>query len=222
MTHVAPSASFPRMATGDENPSPKKKPIWIGEMELEDIPKVFELGEELFTADRWPTLYRTWNQYDLIERFASDGEFCLIAEDENDQLIGFAIGTVIIKRASAWDYGHLLWLGVRPGLAGKGIGKRLVAKLTDLFIEGGARMMIVDTDSENEGALRFFRASGFGQETEHIYLYKNLTSHPKYEKKMAEERAARPRRRAPSGVPRVPTATVPPEAPLVAVEKDDA
>lgn len=209
------------MATGDETLPPKKKPVWIREMELEDIPKVFELGEELFTADRWPTLYRTWNQYDVIERFASDGEFCLIAEDDDDQLIGFAIGTLIIKRASAWDYGHLLWLGVRPGLSGKGIGKRLVAKLTDLFIEGGARMMIVDTDSENEGALRFFRGSGFGQETEHVYLYKNLTSHPKYERKMAEERAARPRRRAPAGVPSLPTPTVPVAARTSDSEEDE-
>ncbi len=188
------------MAEVPEKPEvPERARIRIREMELDDIPKVFELGEDLFTADRWPSLYRTWNQYDLIERFASDGEFCLVAEDDDDVICGFALGTLIVKRNSKWDYGHLLWLGVRPGNGGRGVGRRLVTKLTELFIEEGARMMIVDTDVENEPALRFFRGNGFGNESQHVYLYRNLTTHPEYRKKMAEEQAQRPtprRRRA--------------------------
>ena len=199
----------------DDKNAKNGKQVWVREMELEDILPVFELGEELFTADRWPSLYRTWNQYDLIERFASDGEFCLIAEmegeDGEDRLVGFAIGTVIVKRNSKWDYGHLLWLGVQPGHAGKGIGKRLTRKLTELFIEGGARMMIVDTDVENEPAIRFFRGVGFGQESQHIYLYRNLTTLPGYKRKMAEEKASiRPRRRV-VGAPTIPTGVKAPD-----------
>jgi ribosomal protein S18 acetylase RimI-like enzyme len=205
------------VTNGTVRPSPKPaapKSVSVREMELEDIPPVFALGEELFTADRWPTLYRTWNQYDLIERFASDGEFCLVAELD-ERLVGFAIGTVITKRNSAWDYGHLLWLGVEPGHGGKGIGKRLVRKMTELFIEGGARMMIVDTDVENEGALNFFRGIGFGQETQHIYLYRNLTSLPGYKRKLAEEKAARPRRPARRVIPApLPSVSVRPDIPV--------
>ena len=35
-------------------------PVEIREMELRDVPQVFELGEKLFTAEEWPTLYRSW------------------------------------------------------------------------------------------------------------------------------------------------------------------
>ena len=40
--------------------------------------------------------------------------------------------------------------------------------------------MLVDTDEQNQGALRFFRKQGFGHELRHVYLSMNLESHPKY------------------------------------------
>jgi ribosomal protein S18 acetylase RimI-like enzyme len=157
-------------------------------MELDDLPEVFKLGEELFTADRWPTLYRTWDPYELIALFSSDGDFCLVAEMD-DKIVGFVLGTMITKRNSAWDYGHLLWLGVRSNVAKKGVGRRLVEWLTDIFIEAGARMMIVDTQAENEAAIAFFGKMGFGNESQHIYLYRNLTTLPGY-KRMREDEVA--------------------------------
>ena len=45
-------------------------PLIVREMELEDLPKVFALGERLFTAEKWPNLYRTWDEYEVIELFA--------------------------------------------------------------------------------------------------------------------------------------------------------
>ena len=162
-------------------------PITVREMELEDLPKVFALGERLFTAERWPNLYRTWDEYEVIELFATDGETCLVAECD-DQLVGFALGTLIEKRHSAWTYGYLLWLGVNPEVGRQGVASRLVSRLRDLFIDAGARMILVDTDSENHQALAFFREQGFGNETGHVYLEQNLTSHPTYVKKRAKRR----------------------------------
>jgi ribosomal protein S18 acetylase RimI-like enzyme len=152
-------------------------------MELDDLPAVFELGERLFTADRWPTLYRTWDQYEVVELFASDGETCIVAEDDDGRVVGFALGTLIEKRRSAWTYGYLLWIGVDPTAGRRGTGARLVKRLTDLFIEQGARMMLVDTDAENAEALAFFRSLGFGNESQHVYLQRNLSTHPGYIRK---------------------------------------
>jgi ribosomal protein S18 acetylase RimI-like enzyme len=160
--------------------------IVIREMELDDIPEVFALGERYFTAEDWPSLYRTWDEYELVTMFASDGETCLVAE-ENDEIVGFVLGTLIEKRRSAWTYGYLVWLCVRSEQRGSGVARRLTDRLTELFIRDGARMMIVDTDAENEPAIRFFRKQGFGGEREHVYFSKNLTGHPKY-------RSKRPRR----------------------------
>jgi ribosomal protein S18 acetylase RimI-like enzyme len=41
-------------------------------------------------------------------------------------------------------------------------------------------MMIVDTDAENDTAISFFRRHDFRNEDRHVYLSKNLTSHPDY------------------------------------------
>jgi ribosomal protein S18 acetylase RimI-like enzyme len=165
----------------------------IREMELDDLPEVYALGEVLFTAERWPNLYRTWDEYDLVSFFSEDGEFCLVAET-NDRVVGFALGTIIEKRGSAWIYGYLQWLGVHPDLKGAGVASRLLDRLTDLFIENGARILLVDTEVENADAIAFFKRKGFGNEVEHVFMSRNLTSDPDY---LRRRRGTRPRRRRP-------------------------
>ena len=67
-------------------------PITIREMGIDDLAVVFHLGERLFTAEKWPNLYRSWDVYDVLSLFVSDGDFCLVAELE-DRIIGFALGS---------------------------------------------------------------------------------------------------------------------------------
>jgi ribosomal protein S18 acetylase RimI-like enzyme len=74
-------------------------------------------------------------------------------------------------------------MGVHAAWQGKGVGKRLLDKLTDLFIEQGARMILIDTEADNEKALRFFQKEGFGNPNEHVYLSRNLTRDPEYLKR---------------------------------------
>ena len=178
-----------------ENNRPRVE-VTVREMVLEDLPQVFALGEKLFTADKWPALYRTWDEYELVEFFAMCGDTCLVAEVD-DKLAGFAIGSLIEKRRSAWTYGYLNWLGVDPSFKRAGVGSRLVRRLTDLFIDFGARMMIVDTDAENTGALAFFGDQGFADERNHVYLSKNLTGTRRYERRQQEKKVPR-RMRAPA------------------------
>lgn len=154
---------------------------------LEDLACVYALGEELFTADRWTNLYRTWDEYEVLNNYMSDPEMSLVA-DLDDKVIGFALGTIIDKPRSSWTYGYLLWFGVDESYRGQGAATRLLRRLTELCIEAGARMMLVDTDAENEGAIDFFKRNGFGHPQEHVYLSKNLTRHPAYEKHRADEK----------------------------------
>jgi ribosomal protein S18 acetylase RimI-like enzyme len=193
-------------STGDNMRPPRPParaadlPFEVRELELEDLPAVFALGEKLFTAEKWPNLYRTWDEYEITEMFAIDGDTCLVAE-MNGRIIGFALGTLIEKRRSAWTYGYLLWLGVDPDCGRSGVASRLVARLTDLFIEAGARMILADTDAENAEALSFFRRQGFGNESAHVYLTRNLTSDPGYKRHRArrsrESSHGRPRPKPP-------------------------
>ncbi len=160
--------------------------IEIREMQLKDIPAVFELGQKLFTAEKLPTLYRSWDESELVQLFATDEETCLVAE-AGGLILGFALGRMMDKPRSAWRYGWVEWLGVEPEFTRSGIASRLLNQLTSLFIERDARIMLVDTDEENHSALAFFRKCGFGQEFRHVYLSLNLEDHPKYlERKNAQ------------------------------------
>jgi ribosomal protein S18 acetylase RimI-like enzyme len=147
--------------------------VEIREMELDDIPTVFHLGEQLFTATRVPNLYRTWDEFEVVELFHGDSQFCLVAESEG-KIIGFALGTTISKTRSAWKYGHLVWLGVDPRYQRYRIGKKLFRNLKNLMLEEGVRILLVDTEADNASALAFFQELGFGNPEEHTYLSLNL------------------------------------------------
>lgn len=151
----------------------------IREIELEDIPIIYQLGEDVFTSDRWPQLHRTWDEYEVVEAFMHDRETSLVATLDG-QVVGFALGVLISKRNSSWIYGYLEWLAVDPEVGRRGVAKHLLKELRALFIEAGARMLLVDTHAENEHALKFFRKQGFGSEEEHVYLSLNLTHEKDY------------------------------------------
>jgi ribosomal protein S18 acetylase RimI-like enzyme len=153
--------------------------VEIREMELRDVAEVFELGQRLFTAEEWPTLYRSWDDHELAMLFSSDAETCLVAEADG-KIVGFALGRVTEKPRSAWRYGLLMWLGVDRRFKRGGIATRLVRQLTGLFIDRDARLMLVDTAAKNHAALAFFRRNGFGREIRHVYLSQNLENDPRY------------------------------------------
>ncbi|MCX5997959.1 MAG: GNAT family N-acetyltransferase [Chloroflexi bacterium] len=156
----------------EENGSRKKPDIDIREMGVDDIPAVFHLGEQVFTADKTPTLYRTWDEFEVISIFNEDTEYCLVAEVEG-QIIGFAMGNVVTKKKSAWKYGYLVWLVVSPEFQRLGVASRLFHKFEDKMVEAGVRIFMIDTEADNLPALHFFRARGFGSPQQHIYMTYN-------------------------------------------------
>lgn len=140
---------------------------------IDDLPGIFHLGEKVFTADNLSNLYRTWDEYEVTGLFHSESEHVLVAEVEG-RVVGFAMGTVIEKARTAWNYGHLLWLGVDPDYARLGIASNLFSRFRDLMEGAGARIMMVDTQADNEPAIRFFQRQGFINPTDHVYMTLNL------------------------------------------------
>jgi ribosomal protein S18 acetylase RimI-like enzyme len=147
----------------------------IREMEIDDLAPVFHLGEKLFTSERHANLYRTWDEYEVTVLFQQDPELCLVADDDG-KLAGFLMGTTVEKARTAWNYGHILWLGVAKTYQRKGAGKKLYERFKKHMEDKGIRMLIVDTQADNESAITFFRRQGFSQETEHVYMALNLES----------------------------------------------
>lgn len=161
--------------------SPQEEKLRIREMSIDDLSYVFHIGEEIFTAEYSPSLYRTWDEYEITTLFNSDSELCLVAE-LGETIVGFALGTTVEKHHSAWKYGYLVWLGVRSGLQQRKVGEKLFKEIRRRMQEQGVRIIIIDTDAENEAAIRFFTKQGFGNIQEHVYMTLNLARKTKKER----------------------------------------
>ena len=154
----------------------------IREMTIDDLAAVFHLGEALFTSEYSSSMYRTWDEYEITTLFNSDNELCIVAE-LNEEVVGFALGTTVEKLNSAWKYGYLVWIGTRPGLQKRGAGKELFEEIKERMIEQGVRMIIIDTDADNEAGIQFFKKQGFGNIQQHVYMTLNLSKKRKKGKK---------------------------------------
>jgi ribosomal protein S18 acetylase RimI-like enzyme len=150
-----------------------QNPVEIRTAGIDDLAAIFHLGEQVFTAHQFSNLYRTWDEYEVTWLFNSDPNLLLVAE-VSGKVVGFAMGTTIEKSRTAWNYGHLLWLGVDPAYSRLGIGSQLFDRFREAVEELGVRIMLVDTQADNDAAIRFFRKKGFGNPTDHVYLTLNL------------------------------------------------
>ena len=171
----------------DSNGGPN---VTVRLMTIDDIAPIYHLGERLFTARSAPNAYRTWDEYEVVGFFQTDNEFCFVAEDDHQTVIGFALGTVIDKHHS-WTYGYLIWLGVRPDYQQSGVAQRLFRQLKSAMIHAGARIIMVDTDADNAASLRFFRKMGFDQARRHVYLTMNVDDDRRRQEVRRKDRISR-------------------------------
>jgi len=140
---------------------------------IDDLASIFHLGEKVFTSQAYSNLYRTWDEYEVTHLFNSECEYVLVAVTE-EKVVGFAMGTIIEKSRSAWNYGHLLWLGVDPDFARHRIGSMLFDRFREIMEETGVRMLMIDTQMDNKPAMRFFKRKGFENPIKHVYMTLNL------------------------------------------------
>lgn len=161
------------MTTSGGSRVAKNSTIEIRQAEIDDLAAIFHLGEKVFTSQEFSNLYRTWDEYEVTTFFNQETENLIVADD-NGKVVGFAMGTTIEKARSAWSYGHLVWLGVEPSYARRGVGSMLFDRFRRLMKKQGVRMLMVDTQADNIPAIRFFRSKGFENPTEHLYLTMQL------------------------------------------------
>ncbi|MDF7801431.1 GNAT family N-acetyltransferase [Pontiellaceae bacterium B1224] len=136
---------------------------------IDDLADIFHLGEKVFTPQSASNLYRTWDEYEVTSLFNSEPEYLLVAEVDGC-VVGFAMGTTIEKVRTAWNYGHLLWLGVDPEAGRIGVGSMLFDRFRSIMEEKGVRMLMIDTQADNVPAIKFFKSKGFDNPTDHIYM----------------------------------------------------
>lgn len=147
----------------------------IRQMSLEDLPNVWHLGEKVFLPESLQFTYRTWNIDELLSLFHGDPELCLVAEDAGSgKIIGFAMGTILKRPFSPWTYGYFIWAGIQKMRQKTGVGRRLYRELEKRFKDRGARIVMVDVESNNPAGVRFIKRLGFEEAQTYIWFSKNL------------------------------------------------
>ena len=81
-----------------ENGEKRRLEAEIRQMEIDDVAAVYHLGEELFTSEKLPILYRTWDQYEVTDYFTSESDYCL-----------FPVWLVAWSRMDVYCLGNLSW-----------------------------------------------------------------------------------------------------------------
>lgn len=180
--------------------SESKRSFSIREMEIQDLAEAYNLGETCFRADLWPMLYRGWDEYEVTSMFNTDGDYCLVAENdefqkgndpEDERIVGFVLGTVMSKPGTAWSYGYIVWLCAHPKWQREGVASKLIDKVVEAFVENeGVRIIMADTDPSNNRAVQFFKKKGFDQEHQHVFLTSNIENNPLYSSLLHKSRAA--------------------------------
>ena len=177
----------------DSDKKARKGKTTIRQMDIDDVSDVYHLGEKLFTSEEFPILYRTWDPYEVTDYFSSDPDYCLVAEVDG-KVAGFILANTIIKEATAWKkYGYLSWIGIDEAFQRMGLGLRLYRELEERFRKEGVRMIIADTETENEEAIAFFKTIGFSPARRHVWLAKTLRRSANTDSQKARESRSKPR-----------------------------
>ena len=123
--------------------------------------------------DQPAEMYRRW----LTTRANDPRSVFLVAEREaNDSqpsiLTGFTVGTIEteipIYRLKEYGFLHDLW--VEEAYRNEGIGRQLVMRAIERFVEIGVPQVRLDTAAANEAARGLFRACGFRVDTMEMLL----------------------------------------------------
>jgi ribosomal protein S18 acetylase RimI-like enzyme len=168
LSHVSEDGTFNYCYTA------KKQRIIIRNMEIDDLYPIYLMGENIFTT-KSSNLYNFWDEHLVLQSFLSDPNLCAVATvkepgQDKETVVGFSFGTTIEKPRSSLKYAYLVWLGCSSDYQGLGLANQLYNVMLELFWIEKCRILMIDTQQNNEGALKFFRKLGFGHDEEHVYL----------------------------------------------------
>jgi ribosomal protein S18 acetylase RimI-like enzyme len=161
--HSAPGPGTRLFATFAPYPAPIMN-IQIRRAEPRDVPRMFELVEELALFERAPEAVTVTLEHMLDAGFGSDPVWMgWVAERSSDKGLGEVVGmAVCYERYSTWK-GRRLYLEdivVTESARGQGIGEALFRACAAYALERGHSGMVWQVLDWNEGAIRFYERLG--------------------------------------------------------------
>lgn len=163
------------------------EPYHIRQMEMIDINAVFELGLAIFTSKEFPNMYRLWDDFGVVENFASARELCYVAETTSKrEIIAFLLGETITKY-SVGTRGYIQWIAVTPQYRRHHIATELIDKFVSVAKVQNVNMLLADTPASNIPAINMFQNAGLAYKTDHVYLTRRLYPHEGKRNKVDEQ-----------------------------------
>jgi len=133
----------------------------IRDATVDDVPVIVSLVRELATYEREPDAVTATEDDYRVALFGPDPRaWCLLAEDDTGDVVGFAVYFV---NFSTWVGRHGLYLEdlfVRPTARGRGHGRALLAELARICVARDYRRIDWWVLDWNESAHRFYRGIG--------------------------------------------------------------
>lgn len=114
---------------------------------------------------------------DWVQHFLAQPDHHLCIAYASDEPSGFVSGVELTHPDKGTEM-FLYELGLDDRFRGRGIGKTLVAALTDLARERGCYGVWVLTDSENSAAVRTYKSAGINDPSEQLMLSRRLDHAP--------------------------------------------
>jgi [ribosomal protein S18]-alanine N-acetyltransferase len=120
---------------------------------FDDLLPLFELDQICFR----PGI--AYSYEDLQEFLFHPSSITVIAEDEQQQIAGFAILEFYRERKRV--IGHVITLDVHPAWRRLGLGRKLMSALQEIAKKSGASLLRLEVASDDEGAQAFYFRLGF-------------------------------------------------------------
>jgi GNAT superfamily N-acetyltransferase len=131
--------------------------ITIRRARNEDIPQMCELLVDLFTleSDFMPDLGKQARGLGMLVSDASGSSFAAVAVKGNE-IVGMGSVQTFVSTAEGGLAGLVEDIIVRKDLRGKGLGSRILSRITDWSREKGLTRLQLLADRDNRAALDFY------------------------------------------------------------------
>jgi len=132
--------------------------ITIRKLEVEDLGRLNDTAQEVLSHNPG---HRSWDQALLAEIMADDTGL-LFAAARKKQITGFIIGACD-KLDGEIESLSILWSGVIPPLARRGIEEELFNKLREEAISRGIKKINCHVRDRDQDRIAFYRGTGFAE-----------------------------------------------------------
>jgi len=125
--------------------------VSIRKASVTDIEALYEIERECFT-------FEALTKEQLISLLHDADSFTLLAQ-VNDEIAGFIIGKTYKTKDQL--VGHVITIDVASKHRRKGVGRKMLKALEEIFMENGVEVCCLEVREDNISALNLYRKEGY-------------------------------------------------------------